>query len=248
MELVPSPLWKLAERKDKKDRELSMRIRGIFNIHNIIDCTTFAWTRYLSYDLDSELDLKEQLTLESESIGLLSALLATITVSLLLGGYDKGYEQSAYATWYVALWLASTIFTLCSTCLAVFQLIACNKSESQVEMKYFVRLFANHTFGIGTMAPLVFFYLGVICLGFGLMLAGFVYYDIYYAFLFMGVLAFSFWLYLIVYMCMVRTLHASRVTAKFLNNSRKEISVGTDDIKMLLKKCEYMYYLYSFLF
>lgn len=228
----------MSEGKDKGDRDQSVRVRGIFNIRNMFDAAGFVWINYLKKDQVAETSTRQRIETESTNIGLLSALVSTICFAMWQSSIGDGFPQGGMGIAYCCAWAGASLLTLTSTVLSVIILLACNVVASDIELDYFIDILNKTSSGVGSNSPLILFYLGCLFSGFGIMFGAALFYSTVGIGVTFSVCAICLYLFFVAYLALVSSLHASRVTCKFMQHDTKAVKLNVDEIKTLIAQCK----------
>jgi hypothetical protein len=233
---VPGAWQPVLNNKDPEDRLASFRVRGIFNIRNMLDGTGFLWLKYASKH-SRDLDKKAHLEVQFTNIGLLAALVSTICFAMLQSAFESDFPidtRSGLA--YAICWVCASFLTLGSTVLSIVLVIAINMLDTTAQLDYFIVVFQYISLGVGTLTPLYLLYLGAIFTAIGLLFGAGLYFNDFQIIIvvmaaFTCILLFA-WCYLF----MVAALQASTQTVSFLQHKTKEVSLSVEDVRSLLEK------------
>ena len=172
-------LTKRAEVVHPKTIKYAKKVRGMFSLTNIFDGVFWMWTKYLDTDsVALDVNLREQKETELANVGLLSALLFTVSFEQLARvasdqANDTFELKDEYSYMFICGWTISGLGFLLSTIWAVLFSVAINETYDSLELKRFLRVFDHITGGIGPMFHIQTMFIGLIGFIFGLVGLGY---------------------------------------------------------------------------
>lgn len=225
------------DENDRKDYSESIRVRGIWNLRNLIDSFGFVWLKYLDNDSSQEdVSVKEQWRNANINTGILSALLLTVWFSFLQQAESWSLPSgSILAYLYLFAWSCSCAWTLVSTVTSVLVLIAMEETADEEEADYFLTLFDSVTFSIGSKMPIISLCIGGLCAFFGLIVWFKVFFNDIQTIIGIGCVSAIMFLCAQYYTSMVASLHSARQTSKFYQQYKVEVGLTVAQAKHILK-------------
>ena len=158
---------KRAEVVHPKTIKYAKKVRGVFSVTNIFDGIFWMWTKYLDADsVAFGINLREQKQTELVNVGLLSALLFTVSFEQLArvasDQANDPFELDRYSYMFICGWTISGLGFLLSTIWTVLFSIAINETYDSLELKRFLTVFDHITCGIGPMFHIQTMYIGLL--------------------------------------------------------------------------------------
>jgi hypothetical protein len=234
-----SDKWKIYYSHKETDK---IQIKSMFHLFVMYDALLFRWTKYFDNDPDiKHEDIKDQIKSDCQNVGLLSALLSTICFAMLIvGAQEEGFDDSLKGKLYTCCWCTGSLATLVSTAICVLLVMAIEESTNPKETAHFLELLNAITFGTGSLSPMLLLYLAEGFVLSGLFLGLLQFFSVLTVLLSVGGFVLVMMLFATYYFSIVTALKCTRDVKQIINKKTKKVSLKFDDIKSLLKQCQYV--------
>ena len=222
-----------------QDRDLAVKVRATNNIRNVVDLVSLSWLSYLTGESKyRKISKKAILENQWNSVGILSALMATIAIEMATLASDSDYDEGSIINrLYVCVWLGSFTALIISTCCSIMLIVATAETSDEEAFEVFISILDGIFFG-ASVAPFFFFYIGGCATIIGTFLYTFVfYYEIETSIICLtGVFILGFF-YIVHLLCVASALQCTNQMDKFIQiHYPKCTELSMIHIKNLLKK------------
>ncbi len=222
-----------------QDRDLAVKVRAMSNIRNIVDLASLSWLSYLTGESKyRKISKKAILENQWNSVGILSALMATIAIEMATLASDSDYDESLLVNrLYVFVWLGAFTALIISTCCSIMLIVATAETADEEAFEVFISLLDGTFYG-ASVAPFFYFYIGGVATIVGTFLYTFVFYhEIETSIICLGGVFFLGFFYAVHLLCVTSALQSTNQMDKFLQiHYPKCTELSMIHIRDLLKK------------